>query len=331
MDLFEELGVLAVGSRLKRLLERMNSDISRFYRLLGVEFEARWFPVLYLLGMQTPLTITEIADSLKLTHPAINKLVSQMRRAGLVTTFTDCQDRRKCLVELTAKGHSTRTLLEPVWEKMRATLSKLHKEVENSFLTALVRLEDRLERESLFRRLTVNIKSQLMDGVEILDYQPELKEYFKRLNLTWLKERFGLDEYDKRMLSDPEGTIIAEGGVLLFARLDERIAGTCALIRHEGGLWELAKLAVDESARERYVGTKLAVSAIHRARLAGADRILIETNPNDGRARGFFESLGFRETETNPLPVRYTRARMTMALEIHGRNQAEAIGEGGMK
>ena len=45
MDLIKQLGPMALGSRLKRLTIRMNKDISLIYRKLGIEFEARWFPV----------------------------------------------------------------------------------------------------------------------------------------------------------------------------------------------------------------------------------------------------------------------------------------------
>ena len=61
MDVKKQLGPMALGSRLKRLTIRMNKDISRIYRELGMEFEARWFPVAYLLRQRSPLSITEIA------------------------------------------------------------------------------------------------------------------------------------------------------------------------------------------------------------------------------------------------------------------------------
>ena len=55
MDLIKQLGPMALGSRLKRLTVRMNKDVSRVYRELGLDFEARWFPVAYLLSRRQPL------------------------------------------------------------------------------------------------------------------------------------------------------------------------------------------------------------------------------------------------------------------------------------
>ena len=86
MDLFRELGALALGSRLSRLIDRLNRDISGLYRSLNVGFEARWFPVLYLLGTCSPLSVTGIANRLGISHPAVNKLVSQMSRIGFVSS-----------------------------------------------------------------------------------------------------------------------------------------------------------------------------------------------------------------------------------------------------
>ena len=316
MDFIKELGVLALGSRLKRLLERMNGDISRFYRTLGVGFEARWFPIIRLLGERSPLPITGIADALGLTHPAVNKLVALLARAGLVASATDERDRRRRLVELTKKGRVTHEMLQPVWEDMRGTLSALHEEPGCSFLASLEHLEDELAGRSLFRRLTANSRERLMAGVEIVDFRPELKKHFERLNKAWLKKQFGVERHDKRVLSDPEATIIAGGGKVFFARVGDSVAGTCALIRHEGGIWELAKLAVDEGARGRFVGTRLALSAIEGARMAGAESVLIETSPTDERALAFFESMGFARIGSNPLPARYTRERVTMELKL---------------
>jgi len=51
MDLIRQLGVLAFGSRLRRLNERLSKDVSRIYRDQGIGFEVRWFPVFYLLTL----------------------------------------------------------------------------------------------------------------------------------------------------------------------------------------------------------------------------------------------------------------------------------------
>ena len=104
MDLIKDLRELALGSHMKRLLERTDRDISNIYRELGMDFEARWFSLLYLLNEESPVTITGAAEKLGYTHPAINKLAAQMERKGLLTSSISSKDRRKRLLRLTPRS-----------------------------------------------------------------------------------------------------------------------------------------------------------------------------------------------------------------------------------
>ena len=104
MDLIKQLGPMALGSRLKRLTVRMNKDVSRVYRELGIEFEARWFPVAYLLRQEAPLSISEIADALNYTHTAIKNFANEMIQKGLLDSTRDTKDKRKRIVSLSARG-----------------------------------------------------------------------------------------------------------------------------------------------------------------------------------------------------------------------------------
>jgi DNA-binding MarR family transcriptional regulator len=103
MDVLKELGAMALGSRLRRLLERLNKDVSLYYRTLGLGFQPHWFSTLYLLGRRSPMTVTGIAEALGYTHPAVTKLAGQMVRAGLVASSRG-RDRRERRLALTGKG-----------------------------------------------------------------------------------------------------------------------------------------------------------------------------------------------------------------------------------
>jgi ribosomal protein S18 acetylase RimI-like enzyme len=195
-------------------------------------------------------------------------------------------------------------------------MSGLLDESGHDFLASVDSLEDCLDTRSMYRRLTRSSKQRLLDEIEILDYRPTFKKHFKELNYRWLGQRFEVERHDEEILSDPLGKIIKPGGSVLFARLKGRIVGTIALIRHDGGTWEAAKLAVAEEARERYVGTRLMEAVIARARESGADKLHLETNPKDARLIGFLEGFGFRKSHSTPLPARYKRPRLTMELAL---------------
>jgi hypothetical protein len=49
MDFIEELGTLAIGTRLKNLSELMMKDLARVYKDQDVDFEPRWFTFFQLI------------------------------------------------------------------------------------------------------------------------------------------------------------------------------------------------------------------------------------------------------------------------------------------
>lgn len=316
MDLITELKELALGSHMRRLLERMDKDISEIYRALGIDFEARWFSTLYLLKMKSPMTITGIAESLGYTHPGVHKIAREMSQKGLVVSVTDKRDRRKRLVKLSKKGREAAAFLSPVWDDIHYVLKELLASAEHNLLTAIEQIEGRLDEMEMYERLFERMKSRLLRKIEILDYRPTYKNKFKSLNYAWLKKNFTVDAHDEEILSDPFGKIIKPGGAVLFARLERRIVGTCALIKHEGDLFELSKMAVIEDSRKRLVGTKLTMAVIDKVKALGAPALYLETHPTFLPAQRLYESLGFRKVDSSPIPPRYRRRRVVMKLRL---------------
>ena len=72
MDLISDLGALALGSRLKRLSDRMMKSVSEIYRNSGLDFESKWFPLFYLLSKEGEKGIME-----NLTHQFERTLITQ--------------------------------------------------------------------------------------------------------------------------------------------------------------------------------------------------------------------------------------------------------------
>jgi GNAT superfamily N-acetyltransferase len=64
-----------------------------------------------------------------------------------------------------------------------------------------------------------------------------------------------------------ETYILQLDGVIFFARLDEDIVGTCALLHESPGVYELSKMGVDENFRGLGAGRRLldaAIAEFHR-------------------------------------------------------------------
>ena len=71
----------------------------------------------------------------------------------------------------------------------------------------------------------------MTDGLTIVDYDEQLSASFKELNVHWLKKYFVVEPIDEEMLSQPRKYIIDRGGHIFFAKVNDEIAGTFALMK----------------------------------------------------------------------------------------------------
>jgi ribosomal protein S18 acetylase RimI-like enzyme/predicted transcriptional regulator len=322
MDLIKELGPLALASRFRRLGEWLYKGVPRIYREQDVDFEPRWFPLFYLLKKSGSMSVTEAAAALGFSHPAINQIAGEMARRGLLESTKDKKDERKRLLHLTRKGKAVVSSLEPVWADIAAAANEVLNEAGGDLLTSLGRLEDALNEAGMYERIMRRIKRRQLERVEIIDYKPQFKSYFKSLNLEWLRKYFAVEDEDKRQLSDPYGKIIKTGGYVLFARLEGRIIGTAALVKHNKHTFELTKMAVARKARGHQVGRKLALAAIERVKEVGAKHLVLLTSPRLTTAYNLYRSLGFVEiTLPQPWATSYLRESIAMNLDLKKKNR----------
>ena len=320
MDLIRQLGPLALASRMRRLTEWFYKDGARIYREHSVDFEPRWFPLFYLLKESGALPVTTAASALGFSHPAINQIAGEMSRRGFLESIRDKKDERRRLLRLTRKGKAAVSSLQPVWADIEAAARELLSETKGDFLADIGRIEDALNETGMYERVMHRLKKRQLDQVEILDYRPQFRRYFKSLNLDWLQEYFTVEEPDEQLLSDPVGKIIKPGGFVLFARLEGKIVGTTALLKHDAQIFELTKMAVAREAQGRQAGRKLLLAAIARARKAGARRLVLFTSPRLKAACNLYCSSGFTEVPgARPGVSAYRRESMLMSLDLKTR------------
>jgi len=295
MDFIEELGALAVASRLKRLTDRLLRGGSEVYKSLRLEFEPSWFTLFYLLSTKdAPVSILEAADSLKVSHPAVIQTAQILIRRGLVRSFQDRADRRKRLLTITPKGKRLAESLCPVWDGFVAATTELFQGAGVDMLDALRKLENHLDEEDIGPRILRKVKARQYEAVEVVDFRPEYKDRFRELNEVWLKEYFRVEPADRKMLLDPEKEILNKGGFVFFAKLQGEIVGTAALLKLSDATFELAKMAVAEASQGKQVGRKLLDAAVARARQRGVETIFLKTDKCLRAAIGLYRSAGFR-------------------------------------
>jgi DNA-binding MarR family transcriptional regulator len=155
MNFYESLGYLVLGSRLRRLSEAFLSEINKTYQAAGIDFDASWFPVFYLLSKNESLSIKELSDATGVSHPAASQLVTNLKSKKLLKTTTSAVDGRRQLVQLTKAGHALLERILPVWEALSLAMEDLVTADPESqhLLLAITALENGFRSVSLSEKI----------------------------------------------------------------------------------------------------------------------------------------------------------------------------------
>jgi ribosomal protein S18 acetylase RimI-like enzyme len=152
----------------------------------------------------------------------------------------------------------------------------------------------------------------IQSKVEIVPFEPRLREHFYTLNAAWLKKHFVIEPIDEQVLRDPERMVLEPGGAIFFARLGDAVIGTCALLHEAAGVYELSKMGVDEAFRGLGAGRQLldaAIAEFHRRR---GHTLFLESNSSLKPALRMYEQAGFVLQPTIRAGSHYARADVYM-------------------
>lgn len=314
MDLYSQIGKVALGSRLRRLSDRLTEDAAKIYKLYNVALDPKWFPVFYVLSQQESAAVTEIAQRIGHSHASVSQIVKEMSNRGLTTTEKHSQDARVSIVKLSDAGKQLIPHLEQQCVDVNQAVEELLLESQYDLWNAISEVEFLLTDKSFFDRVQAVRKAREQQTVEIIDYLPKFHADFKRLNYEWIGKYFQLEEADHQSLNDPDEKILKPGGHIFMAMYNGEIVGTCALIKLNGNTYELAKMAVTENARGKGIGWLLGQAAIHKAREFSAETIFLESNTVLEPAINLYHKLGFRKIVGKPSP--YQRCNIQMELKL---------------
>ena len=118
-------------------------------------------------------------------------------------------------------------------------------------------------------------------------------------------------------LSDPQTTILDQGGRIFFAIQSGDTVGCCALVAIKPGEFEVAKMAVTQACQGTGIGRRLLQSVVEEARASGATRLYLETNHKLTPAIHLYESVGFKRLPPERVvPSPYARADVSMELSF---------------
>ncbi|RYY96411.1 MAG: GNAT family N-acetyltransferase [Chitinophagaceae bacterium] len=305
---------MALGSRLRRLADRITEEAAAIYQLYGNDFQPRWFPVFYVLSEQDGRSITEIAAEIGHSHVSVSQIVKDLARHGYLEERAASGDRRKNHVYLSARGRATAAQLQEQFRDVNDALEAAMAETSYNLWQAIAEWEHLLERKPLLRRVQEQRKSRESAGVQVVDYEPKYAGVFRALNEEWISTYFRMEEADYAALDNPEAKILAPGGHIFVALYGGEPVGVCALMRHPDGTWELAKMAVSPKAQGRNIGFLLGQRVIEKARALGASTLFLESNTLLKPAINLYYKLGFRKITGRLSPYERSNIQMELAL-----------------
>lgn len=151
MNIIDESGILAISTRLQRLSEQLRKDGALFYKSYGIDFEPKWFPVVYTLHHKEVLSVVEIANEIGYTHPSTISLLKELEKQKLIRSKKDKVDERKRLILLTPKGQELIIKMKPVWDVMSSVLKEIT-DNQNNLLQAINEAENKIKQQSFLQR-----------------------------------------------------------------------------------------------------------------------------------------------------------------------------------
>ena len=150
--------------------------------------------------------------------------------------------------------------------------------------------------------------------MEIIPFSDELAHHFTSLNTAWLEKYFVIEPIDREMLGNPKQYFIDKGGHIFFAKVDDDIAGTFALLKESDSVYELSKMAVWEKYQGQKIGNRLMEFCIEKAKELKADKLILYSNTMLGPSIHLYKKYGFIEVPITKSV--YIRSNIKMELDL---------------
>jgi DNA-binding MarR family transcriptional regulator len=143
-------GLLMLGTRLKRLGDRLQADVQQVLSREGVDVAAGLMPLLAVVHRHGPLAVTDVARAVRIAQPGATRALDRLRQLGLVCDVHHQDDQRVRLVALTPAGDElVARLRSGAWLRIEQAVSALCRDLDGPLLTQLAAVEDALEDRGL--------------------------------------------------------------------------------------------------------------------------------------------------------------------------------------
>ena len=121
-----------LGTKLRELLELLDGSVDAIYAVAGLDYRARFTPIVKALDRFGPLSIRQLAELGGMSHPAASQTVQLLVDRALVARVRG-QDGRERLVELSERGHQLVPRLKVIWRAADCAADELNDEIGADF------------------------------------------------------------------------------------------------------------------------------------------------------------------------------------------------------
>jgi len=152
--------------------------------------------------------------------------------------------------------------------------------------------------------------------VEIVSFDTKYSKNFYDLNIEWLRSFFYVESFDEEVLINPQKYIINKGGNIFFAKLDNEIVGTVALMSMNiERTFELTKMAVSPNHRGKKIGQQLMRHCLDFAKAENFKALIIYSSRKLENAIYIYKKYGFKEVPVET-DCHYDRCDIKMELKL---------------
>jgi DNA-binding MarR family transcriptional regulator len=156
-DIVKALGYLCLGSRFRRIGERLQADTQQIIEAMGVSIQSAQYPFLAAIDRAGPLTIGELAQAVGITQPGATRTISQLVDLGYIAMQASAEDQRRRLASLTEEGQALVDLSrQTVWPRIEQAVIALCGDLSGSILDQLDAMERGLAETTLAHRAIID-------------------------------------------------------------------------------------------------------------------------------------------------------------------------------
>lgn len=304
-----DLGFLSIGSQMRGIYEKLQSEGDYIYNAIGVNFKSSWFPIYHTIAYSSrQLSVMEITERISYSRITVKNVVKELAKENLIEIKVNPSDKRSKLFILTKKGTLLKTRLESVWESFSLELSNIFNVKGTDFLQTIKEVNSNLNQYSFRKKVLKNyydftirnanveefkvIGKMMVDVYSTLDGFPKKSEQPKYYNM--LKNVGSLTKNSNIELIvavSKQGDI--GGAVLFFKKMKDYGSGGTATNEKKACGFRL--LAVDAKYRGLNLGKELTIECLNRGQTS--KQIIIHTTKAMKTAWGMYERLGFKRSE----------------------------------